>query len=156
MVWIFQDGHGSALLGFSPGLINTCMLVLLFCIAFGLSMDYEVFLLSRIKEIRDGGASNDEAVVSGLAHTGRIITTAAALLSVTFLASVTSKVSFMQLFGLGTAIAIVVDASLVRAILVPAFMRDAGEANWWLRVRSVDCMPGLGWGPPPWRPLLSW
>jgi putative drug exporter of the RND superfamily len=131
MVWIFQDGHGSGLLGFTPGVVNTSMPVLLFCIAFGLSMDYEVFLLSRIKEFHDRGATNDEAVVSGLAHTGRIITTAAGLLSVTFLAFATSKVSFMQLFGLGTAIAILVDATLIRAILVPAFMRIAGEANWW-------------------------
>lgn len=131
MVWIFQDGHGSGFLGFTPGVVNTSMPTLLFCIAFGLSMDYEVFLLSRIKEFRDGGASNSDAVVRGLAHTGRIITTAAALLSVTFLAFVTSKVSFMQLFGLGTAIAIVVDATLIRAILVPAFMRVAGETNWW-------------------------
>jgi putative drug exporter of the RND superfamily len=131
MVWIFQDGHGSGFLGFTPGVVNTSMPVLLFCIAFGLSMDYEVFLLSRIKEFHDRGATNDDAVVSGLAHAGRIITTAAALLAVTFLAFATSKVSFMQLFGLGTAIAIVVDASLIRAILVPAFMRVAGEANWW-------------------------
>jgi RND superfamily putative drug exporter len=131
MVWVFQDGHGSGLLGFTPGLVNASMPVLLFCIAFGLSMDYEVFLLSRIKEDHDHGATNSEAVVSGLAHTGRIITTAAALLSVTFLAFATSTVSFMQLFGLGTAIAIIVDATLIRGVLVPAFMRLAGDANWW-------------------------
>jgi RND superfamily putative drug exporter len=131
MVWIFQDGHGSTLLGFTPGVVNTSMPVLLFCIAFGLSMDYEVFLLSRIKEFHDNGSTNHDAVVSGLAHTGRIITTAAALLSVTFLAFVTSKVSFMQLFGLGTTIAIVVDATLIRGVLVPAFMSVAGDANWW-------------------------
>ena len=131
MVWIFQDGHGSSLLGFTPGLVNTSMPVLLFCVAFGLSMDYEVFLLSRIKEFRDQGASNTDAVIKGVAHTGRIITTAAALLSVTFLAFIVSQVSFMQLFGLGTAIAIVADATLIRGVLVPAFMRLAGGANWW-------------------------
>jgi RND superfamily putative drug exporter len=131
MVWIFQDGHGSGLLGFTPGLVNTSMPVLLFCVAFGLSMDYEVFLLSRIKEFRDSGLSNQDAVIKGLAHTGRIITTAAALLSVTFLAFMVSQVSFMQLFGLGTAIAIIADATLIRGVLVPAFMRLAGNANWW-------------------------
>jgi RND superfamily putative drug exporter len=131
MVWIFQDGHGSSLLGFTPGLVNTSMPVLLFCVAFGLSMDYEVFLLSRIKEFRDQGSSNTDAVIKGVAHTGRIITTAAALLSVTFLAFIVSQVSFMQLFGLGTAIAIVADATLIRGVLVPAFMRLAGSANWW-------------------------
>jgi RND superfamily putative drug exporter len=146
MVWIFQDGHGSGFLGFTPGVVNTSMPVLLFCIAFGLSMDYEVFLMSRIKEFHDRGATNDEAVVSGLAHTGRIITTAAALLAVTFLAFATSRVSFMQLFGLGTAIAIVVDATLVRAVLVPAFMKVAGEANWWAPgpLRRLHRRFGLG------------
>jgi putative drug exporter of the RND superfamily len=146
MVWIFQDGHGSGFLGFTPGVVNTSMPVLLFCIAFGLSMDYEVFLLSRIKEFHDRGVTNDEAVVSGLAHTARIITTAAALLTVTFLAFATSKVSFMQLFGLGTAIAIVVDATLIRAILVPVFMHVAGEANWWAPgpLRRLHRRIGLG------------
>ncbi len=131
MVWIFQDGHLSGLLGFTPGPINTSMPVLLFCIAFGLSMDYEVFLLSRIAEQRAHGATNAEAVAGGLARTGRIVSTAAALLSVTFLAFGTSRVSFLQLFGIGTAIAIIIDATLVRGVLVPAFMRLAGEWNWW-------------------------
>ncbi|MEP6852073.1 MAG: MMPL family transporter [bacterium] len=130
-VWMFQYGHLSGLLGFTPGPINTSMPVLLFCIAFGLSMDYEVFLLSRIKEEHDRGLDNREAVAAGLARTGRIITTAAALLSVTFLAFATSSVSFLQLFGIGTALAIVIDATLVRGVLVPAFMRLAGDLNWW-------------------------
>jgi putative drug exporter of the RND superfamily len=131
MVWIFQYGHLSGLLGFTPGPINTSMPVLLFCIAFGLSMDYEVFLLSRIAELHAAGASNTEAVAGGLARTGRIVSTAAALLSVTFLAFGTSRVSFLQLFGIGTAIAIVLDATLIRGVLVPAFMRLAGRWNWW-------------------------
>jgi RND superfamily putative drug exporter len=131
MVWIFQDGHLSGLLGFTPLPTSTTMPLLLFCIAFGLSMDYEVFMLSRIKELHDAGASNEEAVAGGLARTGRIITTAAALMAVTFLAFATSKVSFIQMFGVGTALAILVDASLIRGVLVPAFMRLAGEANWW-------------------------
>jgi RND superfamily putative drug exporter len=131
MVWIFQYGHLSGLLGFTPGPINTSMPVLLFCIAFGLSMDYEVFLLSRIAEQHAAGASTNEAVAGGLARTGRIVSTAAALLSVTFFAFGTSRVSFLQLFGIGTAIAIVIDATLIRGVLVPAFMRLAGRWNWW-------------------------
>jgi putative drug exporter of the RND superfamily len=131
MVWIFQYGHLSGLLGFTPGPINTSMPVLLFCIAFGLSMDYEVFLLSRIAEQHAAGASTSEAVAGGLARTGRIVSTAAALLSVTFFAFGTSRVSFLQLFGIGTAIAIVIDATLIRGVLVPAFMRLAGRWNWW-------------------------
>jgi RND superfamily putative drug exporter len=107
------------------------MPLLLFCIAFGLSMDYEVFMLSRIKELHDAGATNTEAVSGGLARTGRIVTTAAALLAVTFIAFGLSKVSFIQMFGLGTAIAIIVDATLIRGVVVPAFMRLAGDANWW-------------------------
>lgn len=130
-VWIFSDGHLEGLLDFTPGPLDTSMPVLLFCIAFGLSMDYEVFLLSRIKEAHDAGASNAEAVAAGLARVGRIVTTAAALLAVTFVAFATSSVRFMQMFGVGTALAIVLDATLIRGVLVPAFMRVAGNANWW-------------------------
>ncbi|WP_045876551.1 MMPL family transporter [Pseudofrankia sp. DC12] len=130
-VWIFQEGHLSGLFGFTPGPLDTSMPVLLFCIAFGLSMDYEVFLLSRIKEEHDAGTPNTEAVAAGLARTGRIVTTAALLLAVTFAAFATGSVRFMQMFGLATALAIVLDASLVRGVLVPAFMRVAGNANWW-------------------------
>jgi len=130
-VWIFQDGHLTGLFGFTPGPLDTSMPVLLFCIAFGLSMDYEVFLLSRIKEEHDAGRPNTEAVATGLARTGRIVTTAALLLAVTFAAFATGSVRFMQMFGLGTALAILIDASLVRGVLVPAFMRVAGGVNWW-------------------------
>jgi RND superfamily putative drug exporter len=130
-VWIFQDGHLSGLFGFTPGPLDTSMPVLLFCIAFGLSMDYEVFLLSRIKEEHVAGTPNAEAVAAGLARTGRIVTTAALLLAVTFAAFATGSVRFMQMFGLATALAIVLDASLVRGVLVPAFMRVAGDVNWW-------------------------
>ena len=131
MVWIFQDGHLSPVLGFTPTPTNTAMPVLLFCIAFGLSMDYEVFLMSRIKELHDGGASNPDAVTGGLARTGRIVSTAAALLAVSFFAFATSRVSFIQLFGLGTGTAILIDATLVRGVLVPAFMRAFGENSWY-------------------------
>ena len=131
MVWIFQDGHFASFLGFTPTPTNTAMPVLLFCIAFGLSMDYEVFLMSRIKELHDGGASNADAVTGGLARTGRIVSTAAALLAVSFFAFATSHVSFIQLFGLGTGMAILIDATLVRGVLVPAFMRAFGENSWY-------------------------
>jgi RND superfamily putative drug exporter len=131
MVWVFQYGHLSGLLGFTPLPTSTTMPILLFCIAFGLSMDYEVFMLSRIKELHDRGVDNAEAVAAGLARTGRIVTTAAALLAVTFFAFTTSKVSFIQMFGLGTGLAILLDATLIRGVLVPASMRLMGEANWW-------------------------
>jgi RND superfamily putative drug exporter len=94
-------------------------------------MDYEVFLMSRIKELHDAGATNADAVTGGLARTGRIVSTAAALLAVSFFAFATSHVSFIQLFGLGTGMAILIDATLVRGILVPAFMRALGEHSWY-------------------------
>ncbi|PZS20784.1 MAG: hypothetical protein DLM57_00595 [Pseudonocardiales bacterium] len=131
MVWIFQDGHLSSVLGFTRTPTNTAMPVLLFCIAFGLSMDYEVFLMSRIKELHDAGASNADAVIHGLARTGRIVSTAAVLLAVSFFAFGTSSVSFIQFFGLGTGLAILIDATLVRGVLVPAFMRAFGEGSWY-------------------------
>jgi RND superfamily putative drug exporter len=132
MVYVFQEGHLAGLLGFTAtGTIDTSMPVLLFCIAFGLSMDYEVFLLSRIKEEHDRTGDTVAAVAVGLERTGRIVTTAAALLAIVFVAFATSEVSFLKLFGVGTALAILVDATLIRALLVPAFMRLAGRANWW-------------------------
>jgi RND superfamily putative drug exporter len=132
MVWIFQDGNGAGLLGFTPtGTLDVSMPILMFCIAFGLSMDYEVFLLSRIKEEYDRTGDNTRAVAMGLERTGRIVTAAAALLAVTFLAFATSGVTFLKLFGLGLALAVVMDATVVRATLVPAFMKLAGRANWW-------------------------
>jgi RND superfamily putative drug exporter len=132
MVFIFQEGHGSGLLGFTPtGALLVTMPVLMFCIAFGLSMDYEVFLLSRIKEQHDAGAGTTESVSTGLEQTGRIVTAAAALLAIVFVAFATSGISFMKLFGVGLTLAVLMDATLIRGVLVPAFMRLAGEANWW-------------------------
>jgi RND superfamily putative drug exporter len=132
MVWIFQEGHLSGLLDFTAtGTIATTMPILMFCIAFGLSMDYEVFLLSRIKEEYDRTGDNVSSVALGLERTGRIVTAAAALLAVVFLAFATSHVTFIKLFGLGLAVAVILDATLIRAALVPAFMRLAGRANWW-------------------------
>ena len=132
MVWIFQDGHLADLLGFTPtGTLDTTTPILMFCIAFGLSMDYEVFLLSRIKEAHDLTGDTNLAVVTGLQRTGRIMTAAAGVLAVTFIAFSTSGVTFIKLMGVGLTLAILLDATLVRALLVPAFMRLAGEANWW-------------------------
>jgi len=132
MVWIFQQGNGAGLLDFTAtGLTDTTTPILMFCIAFGLSMDYEVFLLSRIKEEYDLTGDNEASVAAGLEHTGRIVTAAALLLSVTFLAFSSSGITFIKLFGLGLAMAVLMDATIVRAALVPAFMKLAGDANWW-------------------------
>jgi RND superfamily putative drug exporter len=131
MVWIFQQGHLSGLLDFTPLPLDTSMLMLLFCIAFGLSMDYEVIVLSRIKELHDRGADDRSAVVDGLTHSGRIVTTAAALIAVSFFAFGTASVSFLQLFGVGAGFAVLLDATLVRAILVPACQRLLGRWAWY-------------------------
>jgi RND superfamily putative drug exporter len=131
-VWVFQEGHLAGVLGFTPtGALELEMPVLMFCIAFGLSMDYEVFLLSRIKEEHDRTGDNVASVARGLERTGRIVTAAAALLATVFVVFATSEIVFIKLFGLGLATAVVMDATVVRATLVPAFMRLAGEANWW-------------------------
>jgi RND superfamily putative drug exporter len=132
MVWIFQEGHLSNLLNFTAtGSLDSSNPILMFCIAFGLSMDYEVFLLSRIKEEHDRTGDNISSVAIGLEHTGRIVTAAAALLAVVFIAFANSDVSFIKMFGIGMALAVIMDATLVRGGLVPAFMRLAGNANWW-------------------------
>jgi putative drug exporter of the RND superfamily len=132
MVWIFQEGNGAGMLDFTAtGTLDTTMPILMFCIAFGLSMDYEVFLLSRIKEEHDRSGDNDRSVALGLDRTGRIVTAAAAVLSVTFIAFATSGITFIKLMGIGLALAIVMDATVIRGVLVPAFMKLAGNANWW-------------------------
>jgi len=132
MVWIFQQGHLSKTLSFTAtGNLDTTTPILMFCVAFGLSMDYEVFLLSRIKEEYDRTGDNMSSVAIGLERTGRLATAAAGLLAIVFIAFATSKITFIKLFGVGLALAIVMDATLVRAALVPAFMRLAGRANWW-------------------------
>ena len=132
MVWVFHEGRLAGWLGVTPtGLTDTTTPILMLCIAFGLSMDYEVFLLSRIKEEHDRSGDNTAAVAARLEKAGRIVTAAASLLAVTFVATGTSDITFIKLFGLGLALAVVMDATLVRGILVPSFMRLAGEANWW-------------------------
>lgn len=150
MTWIFQDGHFSSLLGFSAQPMEVSMTVLMFCIAFGLSMDYEVFVTSRIKELHDLGEDNESAVANGLGHTGRIVTAAACLLAVSFFAFGTSKISFMQMFGLGSGLAILIDAVAVRGVLVPAAMRLLGRSAWYAPgfLRKIHGRFGLSEGGP--------
>lgn len=135
IVWIFQEGNAGALGTTATGFITATMPILMFCVAFGLSMDYEVFLLGRIREewLKSGRtrADSDHAVAFGLASTGRVITAAALLMAIVFAAMIASQVSFMRMFGLGLTIAVLMDATLIRMLLVPAFMRLAGRANWW-------------------------
>ncbi|ORW08975.1 MMPL family transporter [Mycobacterium kyorinense] len=135
LVWIFQDGHLGALGTTSSGTLEANMPVLLFCIAFGLSMDYEVFLVSRIREYWLASprtrAANDNSVALGLARTGRVITAAALVMSISFAALIAAQVSFMRMFGIGLTLAVLVDATLVRMVLVPAFMHVLGRMSWW-------------------------
>jgi uncharacterized membrane protein YdfJ with MMPL/SSD domain len=135
LVWIFQDGHLDALGTTSTGTLVANIPVLLFCIAFGLSMDYEVFLLSRIREYwlksRRTSADNDESVARGLAGTGRVITAAALVMSISFAALFGAHVQFMRMLGLGLTLAVLVDATLVRMVLLPASMHMLGRWNWW-------------------------
>ncbi|MFE9498558.1 MMPL family transporter [Streptomyces collinus] len=132
VVWVFQDGHLSGPLGFtSPGSIETTLPVLMFCVAFGLSMDYGVFLLSRIKEEYDRTGDHNEAVRHGLQRTGGLITAAAVILAVVMVAIGTSRVTNTKMLGLGIALAVLMDAMVVRSLLVPAIMRLTGRATWW-------------------------
>ena len=168
MVWIFQEGHLGALGTTSTGTLIANIPVLLFCVAFGLSMDYEVFLVSRIREFwlasgksRADDTSTapharcDESVALGIARTGRIITAAALIMSISFSALIFAHVSVLRLFGLGLTLAVMVDATLVRMVLVPAFMSVMGRWNWWAPGfltalhRRLGLNDGQGLAPPP-------
>ncbi|WP_235435689.1 MMPL family transporter [Mycobacterium sp. EPa45] len=135
LVWVFQEGHLGALGTTVTGTLVANMPILLFCIAFGLSMDYEVFIIARIREfwLASGRSrhDNDEAVAQGLAHTGRVVTAAALIMTISFGALFAAKVSFMRMFGVGLTLAIVLDATVVRMMLLPAFMHLLGRRNWW-------------------------
>jgi RND superfamily putative drug exporter len=135
MVWIFQDGHLGALGTTATGTLVENTPVLLFCIAFGLSMDYEVFLISRIREFwlasPRTAADNDESVALGVASTGQVITAAALITTISFVALIAAHVSFMRMFGVGLTLAVLADATLIRMIMVPAFMHVMGKWNWW-------------------------
>ena len=132
MVFVFQDGNLSGLLGFKPGPIESFIPVFVFTILFGLSMDYHVFILTRIKEARDHGMSSNEAVARGIAITSGTITSAAAIMVAVFSAFVTLETTLIKQIGLGLAVAVLIDATIVRSVLLPATMRLLGEWNWWL------------------------
>ncbi|MFW6720506.1 MMPL family transporter [Streptomyces sp. MAR4 CNY-716] len=132
IVWIFQDGNLSGVLNFTAtGAIETTLPVLMFCVAFGLSMDYGVFLLSRIKEEYDRTGDQDRAVVFGLRRTGGLITAAAVILAVVMFAIGTSRVTNTKMLGIGLALAVLMDAMVVRGLLVPAVLKLTGAATWW-------------------------
>ncbi len=133
LVWIFQDGNLSALLGFRPvGFVETTQPVILFCVLFGLSMDYEVFILSRMKEIWEKTGDNREAVARGLERSGRIVTSAALIVVVVAGSFAFADIVLIKALGLGMAIAVALDATVVRALMVPATMRLLGDWNWWI------------------------
>jgi len=131
LVWIFQDGHLSTWLAFTPGPIQTATPLIMFCLVFGLSMDYEVLLLSRIREEYELSGDNTRAVVVGLERTGRLITGAAAIMAAVFFGFGLARSVVIQAVGVGIGVAVVVDATIVRALLVPATMRLMGRWNWW-------------------------
>jgi RND superfamily putative drug exporter len=148
MVFVFQEGHLGWLIG-SPivtGLIDVSVPILVFCIAFGLSMDYQVFLISRIRERYLLTGDNVESIAVGLGLTGRIITSAACILAIVLIVFATSGLTLLKLVGVGLAIAVVIDATVVRTVLVPAFMKIAGRANWWAprALRQVHVRFGFG------------
>ncbi|TQM81985.1 RND superfamily putative drug exporter [Saccharothrix saharensis] len=131
LVWVFQDGHGASLLGVTPAPLESGIVVLMAAVVFGLSTDYEVFLLSRMVEARGRGASTEEAVTAGLAKTGRVITAAALLLIVVTGAFAFSQITMMRFVGVGMILALALDATVVRMLLVPAVMKLLGDAAWW-------------------------
>jgi trehalose monomycolate/heme transporter len=163
VVWIFQYGHLSGLLGFTPtGTIDPTMPILMLAIIFGLSMDYEVFLLSRIRERYDVTGDNTASVAGGLQRTGGVITSAALLLIIVIGAFSASGITFIKLMGVGMIVALIVDATIVRVLLVPATMRLLGRANWWAPrpLRRLYARYGIGEDdaqapPAPSRPAAS-
>ncbi|MDF2958887.1 MAG: putative superfamily drug exporter [Paenibacillus sp.] len=132
LVWIFQEGHLSGLLQFTAtGTLEPSIPILMFCIAYGLSMDYEVFIMSRIKEEYERTGDNTQAVAAGIQRSGPLVSSAAAILAFTFATYGTGGVVYLKMLGIGMMLAVLVDATLIRAVLVPALMRLAGKANWW-------------------------
>jgi putative drug exporter of the RND superfamily len=133
LTWVFIDGNLQWLVGSFTvtGSLDTSIVILIAVVVFGLSMDYELFLLSRIREEHLEGRSNVEAVATGLQRSARIITAAAVILAVVFSAFVTSGVTSIKTMGFGVALAVILDATLIRGLLVPALMRLFGENNWW-------------------------
>jgi RND superfamily putative drug exporter len=132
LVWIFQDGHLAEWLHFTPGPIQTATPIIMFCLIFGLSMDYEVLLLSRVREEYDHTGDNALAVAAGLERTGRLITWAGAIMAAVFFAFALADSVIIKAVGVGIGIAVILDATVVRALLVPATMRLMGRWNWWV------------------------
>jgi RND superfamily putative drug exporter len=145
LVFVFQQGHFQSLLGFqAEGFVEATIPILLFCILFGLSMDYEVFLLSRVKETYDATGDNTASVARGLERTGRIITSAALIMVLVSAAFATGDIIVVKSLGVGIALAILVDATVVRALLVPSLMRLMGDWNWWAPRFIRRLLPGVG------------
>ena len=139
LVLIFQDGVGASLLGVQPAPLDGWVPLFLLAILFGLSMDYEVFLVARVTEAWDDGADNTTAVASGLARTGRLVTIAALIMGVSFAAFVVGRIPGLQQLGVGLRLAIVIDATLIRGLLAPALLVLFGRWNWWLpRLRHAQ------------------
>jgi len=160
LVWIFQDGHLGGFGTTATGTVVATVPVVLFCLAFGLSMDYEVFLISRIRESwlvsRKTRADNDESVALGLARTGPVVTAAALLMAVTFASLISANVSVMRMFGVGVTLAVLMDATLVRMLLMPAFMRVLGRVNWWAPRPLARLHQRFGTSKPADLPETSW
>ncbi|WP_335988293.1 MMPL family transporter [Glycomyces sp. MUSA5-2] len=132
LVWVFQDGHLSDLIGFTPqGSFEPSIPILMFCVAYGLSMDYEVFMLARIKEEYDRSGDPTASIATGLQRSAPLVTAAALVLAFTFAVYATGDVAFLQMLGLGMALAVTVDATVIRGVLLPAVMRLTGRFNWW-------------------------
>lgn len=148
LVWVFQEGHLSQFLGFTRlGFVEASLPIIMFCVLFGLSMDYEVFLLTRIREEWEATGDNTQAVAAGLQRSGRIITSAAALVVVVAASFVSADVVLIKALGFGIALAVFLDATIVRALLVPATMRLLGDWNWWLPSPLARVLPA--------RPVLE-
>lgn len=146
LTWVFQEGHGAELLGVTPAPLEATFVVLILAVVFGLSTDYEVFLMSRMVEARAAGASTEEAVVVGAQRTGRIVTAAALILIVVTGAFTISDLSIMRFLGLGMILALIVDATIIRMLLVPSLVKLMGEANWWAPawMKKVHDKVGIG------------
>ncbi|MFN8515793.1 MAG: MMPL family transporter [Chloroflexia bacterium] len=144
LVWVFQDGHLSGLLGFTPlGFVESSLPIIMFCTLFGVSMDYEVFLLTRIRETWQETGDNTASVATGLERSGRIITSAALIVVVVAGSFVTAEIVLVKALGLGVALAVLLDATIIRALLVPATMRLLGDWNWWLPASLRRLLPDV-------------
>ncbi|WP_072806638.1 MMPL family transporter [Rhodococcoides yunnanense] len=146
LTWVFQEGHGADFLGVTPAPLEATFVVLILAVVFGLSTDYEVFLMSRMVEARATGATTEEAVVIGAQRTGRIVTAAALILIVVTGAFTISDLSIMRFLGLGMILALIVDATIIRMLLVPSLVKLMGEANWWAPawMKKVHEKVGIG------------